>query len=41
VRIPALVEAIQGARFQIGNHRVGINGWVGAGAISGGLISVG
>jgi cell wall-associated NlpC family hydrolase len=27
------VKAIQGNRFQIGNNRGGINGWVGAGAI--------
>lgn len=35
-----LVKAIQGPRFQIGNNRGGINGWVGAGAIFGRLISV-
>ena len=35
-----LVKAIQGPRFQIGNNRGGINGWVGAGAIFGQLVSV-
>jgi len=30
-----LVEAIQGMRFQIGNNRGRINGWVGENAISG------
>jgi phage repressor protein C with HTH and peptisase S24 domain len=32
------VKAIQGGRFQIGNHRGGINGWVGAQAIFGKLV---
>lgn len=35
-----LVKAIQGGRFQIGNNRGHINGWVGASAIFGKLISV-
>lgn len=26
-----LVKAIQGSRYQIGNNRGGINGWIGAG----------
>jgi hypothetical protein len=30
-----IVKAIQGARFQIGNNRGHINGWVGAGSIFG------
>ena len=30
-----LVKAIQGKRFQIGNHRGRINGWVGASSIFG------
>ena len=30
-----MVKAIQGARFQIGNNRGHINGWVGAGSIFG------
>lgn len=30
-----LVKAIDGKRFQIGNNRGGINGWVGSGAIFG------
>lgn len=30
-----LVKAVDGARFQIGNNRGGINGWVGSGAIYG------
>ena len=34
------VKAIQGNRFQIGNNRGGINGWVGAGAIFGKLVKV-
>ena len=34
------VKAIQGARFQIGNNRGGINGWVGANAIFGRLLAV-
>jgi len=35
-----LVKAIQGQRFQIGNNRGGINGWVSAGAIFGRCIKV-
>jgi len=30
-----LIKAIDGPRYQIGNNRGGINGWVGAGAIYG------
>ena len=30
-----LIKAIDGERFQIGNNRGGINGWVGATAIYG------
>ena len=32
-----LVKAIQGGRFQIGNNRGHINGWIGAGSIFGRL----
>ena len=35
-----LVKAIQGQRFQIGNNRGFINGWVGANAIFGRLLRV-
>ncbi len=35
-----LVKAIQGARFQIGNNRGRINGWVSAGAIFGKCVRV-
>ena len=35
-----LVRAIQGARFQIGNNRGRINGWVSAGAIFGRCVRV-
>lgn len=35
-----LIKAIQGLRFQIGNNRGLINGWVGPGAIFGKLLSV-
>ena len=35
-----LVKAIQGQRFQIGNNRGFINGWVGANAIFGRLMHV-
>ena len=35
-----LVKAVQGPRFQIGNNRGGINGWVTAGGIYGRLIRV-
>jgi hypothetical protein len=34
------VKAVQGGRFQIGNNRGGINGWVGASAIFGRLVKV-
>ena len=36
-----LVKAVQGQRFQIGNNRGRINGWVSAGAIFGKCTSVG
>ncbi|MCI0700935.1 MAG: hypothetical protein L0241_07625 [Planctomycetia bacterium] len=36
-----LIRAIQGPRFQIGNNRGRINGWVTAGAIFGKCIRVG
>ena len=35
-----LVRAIQGERFQIGNNRGRINGWVGGSAIFGKLVTV-
>lgn len=35
-----LVKAIQGARFQIGNNRGRVNGWVGANAIYGRCVAV-
>lgn len=35
-----LVKAIQGARFQIGNNRGRINGWIGANGIFGQLVRV-
>ncbi len=35
-----LVKAIQGQRFQIGNNRGRINGWVSAGAIFGRCVKV-
>ena len=35
-----LVKAIQGSRFQIGNNRGRINGWVGASAIFGRCIKI-
>ena len=35
-----LIKAIQGKRYQIGNNRGGINGWVSSGAIFGRLQSV-
>ena len=35
-----LVKAIQGSRFQIGNNRGRINGWISANAIFGRLVSV-
>ena len=35
-----LIKAIQGKRFQIGNNRGGINGWIGANSIYGRCIRV-
>ena len=35
-----LIKAIQGARFQIGNNRGRINGWVGANAIFGKCVKI-
>lgn len=35
-----LIKAIQGRRFQIGNNRGRINGWVSAGAIFGKCIKI-
>ena len=35
-----LVKAIQGRRYQIGNNRGRINGWIGPNAIFGRLVSV-
>ena len=35
-----LIKAVQGARFQIGNNRGRINGWVTAGAIFGRCVKV-
>src|SRR5688572_27046684 len=35
-----LVKAIQGTRFQIGNNRGRVNGWVGANAIFGRCVKV-
>jgi hypothetical protein len=35
-----LIKAIQGARFQIGNNRGGINGWVGSNCIFGKCIKI-
>jgi len=35
-----LVKAIDGVRFQIGNNRGGINGWVGASNIFGKCIRI-
>ncbi len=35
-----LIKAIQGERFQIGNNRGGINGWIGPNGIFGRLVSV-
>lgn len=35
-----LVKAIQGGRFQIGNKRGGINGWIGSSSIFGRLVRV-
>lgn len=35
-----LIKAIQGPRFQIGNNRGRINGWVGPSAIYGKCVSI-
>jgi hypothetical protein len=35
-----LVKAIQGSRFQIGNNRGRINGWVTAGSIFGRCVKI-
>lgn len=35
-----LIKAIQGQRYQIGNNRGGINGWIGENSIYGKLIKV-
>ena len=35
-----IVKAIQGSRYQIGNNRGRINGWIGPGSIFGRLVSV-
>lgn len=35
-----LVKAIEGSRFQIGNNRGRINGWIGSGAIYGKLVRI-
>lgn len=35
-----LIKAIQGKRFQIGNNRGGINGWIGPNAIYGRCVRV-
>jgi hypothetical protein len=35
-----LIKAIQGPRYQIGNNRGGINGWISANAIYGKCIRV-
>lgn len=35
-----LIKAIQGSRFQIGNNRGGINGWIGANSIFGKCVRV-
>jgi hypothetical protein len=35
-----LIKAIQGKRFQIGNNRGGINGWIGPNAIHGRCVRV-
>ncbi len=34
------VKAVQGARYQIGNNRGGINGWIGPSGIYGRLVRV-
>ncbi len=35
-----LIKAIQGPRFQIGNNRGGINGWIGQNSINGRCVKV-
>ena len=35
-----LIKAIDGRRFQIGNNRGGINGWIGSNSIFGKLVRV-
>lgn len=35
-----LVRAIQGVRFQIGNNRGGINGWISANSIFGKCVNI-
>jgi hypothetical protein len=35
-----LIKAIQGGRFQIGNNRGGINGWIGANGIFGRCVTI-
>lgn len=35
-----LIKAIQGGRFQIGNNRGGINGWIGPNGIFGRCVSI-
>lgn len=35
-----LIKAIQGKRFQIGNHRGRINGWIGTNAIFGKCVRI-
>jgi hypothetical protein len=35
-----LIKAIQGPRFQIGNNRGGINGWITGGAIFGMCVKI-
>lgn len=35
-----LIKAIQGQRYQIGNNRGGINGWIGKNSIFGKLVKV-
>lgn len=35
-----MIKAVQGERFQIGNNKGGINGWIGAQAIFGKCVKV-
>jgi len=35
-----LVKAVQGPRFQIGNNRGGVNGWISAGAVFGRCVKI-